>query len=214
MTDNTSLFQSNWQDLPIKDGELLLCEHFYTADEAAALFEELKNELQWRQDSLRIAGREVAIPRLQAWYGDSGTDYAYSGLNLRSLPWNEVLLKIRNRLQNELTTPFNSVLANLYRDGNDSVSWHADDEPELGTNPIIASLSLGATRCFQLKRKKKSEQERLKLDLPGGSLLVMRGALQHNWYHAVLKTKLPVGERINLTFRYIQANPLNPRGNP
>lgn len=211
MTGNSSLFQSVWQNLPIKDGELLLCEQFFSPSEASILYTRLKKELQWRQDVLRIAGKEVAIPRLQAWYGDSGTDYSYSGLKLSALPWNSVLAELKDRLENELNTPFNSVLANDYRDGNDSVSWHADDEPELGQNPVIASLSFGATRCFQLKRKKKSEHERLKLNLPGGSLLVMKGTLQHHWYHAVLKTKLPVGERINLTFRYIQPNFITPQ---
>lgn len=176
--------------------------------QADALFLTLQAHLAWRQDEIRIQGRTLPVPRLQAWYGDPGTRYGYSGIQLDPLPWTPELDLIRARLQ-ELCqasfnqASFNSVLCNLYRHGQDSVSWHADDEPELGINPLIASFSLGATRRFQLKPKRGRGQT-LSLDLPHNSLLVMSGALQHHWIHQVPKTRQDVGPRINLTFRRVR----------
>jgi alkylated DNA repair dioxygenase AlkB len=145
----------------------------------------------------------VASPRLSAWYGDPGAIYSYSGLRLEPLPWTPVLLEIRQVVTDLAETPFNSVLLNLYRDGQDSMGWHSDAEPELGRNPVIASVSLGAVRRFVLRHKKRKEQH-IALELESGSVLVMGGALQHYWRHALPKIRQAVGPRINLTFRLIQ----------
>ena len=141
-------------------------------------------------------------PRLVAWFGDPGAAYTYSGLQLVPEPWSERLGSLRARTEGAAGHPFNSVLCNLYRDGNDSMGLHADAEPELGPNPVIASVSLGATRRFVL-RHAKDRGERLDLDLAGGSLLVMSGTTQHFWRHGVPKQKKITDSRINLTFRRI-----------
>ena len=166
-----------------------------------ALFERLQAEIDWQQDVLLMCGKPIPVPRLQAWYGDPGADYSYSGLSLAPKPWIAVLEDLRQRLDAFLDCPFNSVLANLYRDGKDSVSWHSDDEPELGRNPLIASLSFGATRRFSLRHKRSKEIHHI--ELAAGSLLVMAGETQHNWHHQIAKTQSCDQPRINLTFRRI-----------
>jgi alkylated DNA repair dioxygenase AlkB len=157
------------------------------------------------QQQIKIFGKEVCVPRLTAWYGDKGMSYSYSGITVNPLPWTPALLEIRDRVGARSGTPFNSVLLNQYRTGADSVAWHADDEPELGLNPIIASVSFGGTRKFQLKHKTRKEM-RHSLDLTCGSLLLMRGKTQHHWLHQVPKTKRAVETRVNLTFRVINRN--------
>jgi alkylated DNA repair dioxygenase AlkB len=142
-------------------------------------------------------GRRVLIPRLTAWHGAAG--YVYSGIEMTPAPWNEPLLEIKAVAEAWAGQAFNSVLLNLYRDGRDSVSWHADNEPGLGRDPVIASVSLGAMRRFQMKHRRR--EARVALDLRSGSCLVMAGATQHHWLHQVPKTSRPVGPRINLTFR-------------
>ena len=169
--------------------------------EAEQLFEHFSQSLAWRQDNIFVYGREVAIPRLQAWYGDSHQAYTYSGLTLQALPWTQNLYEIKQAVERYSGCQFNSCLANLYRDGNDSVSWHSDDEPELGINPVIASVSLGAKRDFQLKHK--VQNEKLTVPLNSGSLLLMAGETQHYWQHCIAKTKRVKSPRINLTFRQI-----------
>lgn len=181
---------------------LLYFEADFIADHMA-LFERLAASLQWTQDRIVVYGREIAIPRLNAWYGDPGTDYAYSGLQLQPRPWSLDLAELRERLSTHLQHRFNSVLANFYRDGADSVGRHADDEPELGPLPLIATVSLGATRRFVLYPKKKGVAEPWRADLPGGSLLVMAGRCQPSWQHEVPKTSRPVSGRISLTFRQV-----------
>lgn len=188
--------------IELTDGDLLWVRHFLSPDEATATFHHLRDHIPWRQDSLRIGGKQIPIPRLQAWYGDPGTDYSYSGLRLQPLPWLAALEQLKQRIEDYSNTRYNSLLANLYRDENDSVGWHADNEPELGHNPVIASLSLGDTRDFQLKHRKHPEQK-LKLPLHNGDLLIMKGPLQHHWLHHVPKSKPPCQPRINLTFRRI-----------
>lgn len=187
--------------LPLTDATLWWQPVFLDAPEAIRLFDALRQGLCWRQQAIRLFGRSCPQPRLSAWYGDDGASYRYSGLLLQPLPWPPALLAVRQQLETGLATSFNSVLANLYRDGRDSMGWHSDDEPELGPEPIIASLSLGATRRFQLRHKRQAE--RYSLDLIDGSLLVMAGETQRYWRHQVPKTRHPVGERINLTFRMI-----------
>ena len=179
----------------------------FLAEEASALFSELESTLPWRQESIQLFGRTVAIPRLQSWHGDPGASYRYSGLDLEPEPWTPLLAELRARLETvELGAQFNSVLANLYRDGQDSMGWHADDEPELGAEPVIASLSLGETRTFQLRHRTDRSIARIDLDLPSGSLLWMAGKTQTHWQHALPKRggkRRTWGARINLTFRRI-----------
>jgi alkylated DNA repair dioxygenase AlkB len=151
---------------------------------------------------MKMYGKEILLPRLTAWYGDENARYKYSGIVNIPLPWTEELLLIKHKVEEISQTKFNSVLLNYYRNGNDSMGWHSDDEKELSTNPTISSVSFGATRNFQFKHKsvKKSNQNFL---LNNGSLLIMKGETQHNWLHQVPKTKTIIGERINLTFRAV-----------
>ncbi len=165
------------------------------------LFQALQNSIPWQQHVIKVYGRSLPAPRLSAWYGDPGAVYSYSGLRLEPLPWTPDLLEIRSIVEELVTAQFNSALLNLYRDGRDSVGWHSDAEPELGRNPLIASVSLGAIRRFVLQHKKIRQQ--VVLDLPPGSVLLMSGPTQHYWRHQLPKTRRTVGPRINLTFRLI-----------
>jgi len=175
---------------------------FLTPAEAQRFYVELRHSIAWRQDSIRIFGKYVKQPRLTALYGDSGKSYSYSGIRMDPNPFTQPLTHLRHKVEKFVQARFSSCLLNLYRDGNDSNGWHADDEKELGSQPLIASLSLGATRSFQLKHR-KMKGLRHRMPLQAGSLLVMKGATQENWLHQVPKTRKPVGERINLTFRQI-----------
>ena len=169
---------------------------------ATAYFDELC-ALPLEQTRIHIHGRELPIPRLNAWHGDPDAAYAYSGVHFEPRPWTPALQHCRELAEQQSGQQFNSVLVNLYRDGNDSVAWHADNEPHLGRNPVIASLSLGETRRFRLKHRQDKRREPLSLDLPHNSLLIMQGALQHRWVHAVPKTQRHCTPRINLTFRRV-----------
>ncbi len=184
-----------------RDGEALYVARFLSDDEAAALFDVLLQSLAWQQPQLRIFGRIVAAPRLEAWYGDPGASYRYSGLAHDPIPWTVELQNLRKRVQAAADTEFNSVLANLYRTGTDSNGWHADDEPELGTNPIIASISLGTARPFLLRHR--ASGERIEVALEPGSLLIMQGATQQCWQHSIPKQPTVQTSRINLTFRRV-----------
>lgn len=170
--------------------------------QADALFDDLMREVAWEVHRIRLFGREVASPRLSCWIGDPGASYRYSGTVFAPHPWPACLQSVRARLSREFGVAFNSVLANRYRDGRDAMGWHRDAEPELGPQPVIASLSLGAVRRFRLKPD-AADAAGLALDLPHGSLLVMRGPTQANARHALPRTAKPLGERINLTFRRI-----------
>ena len=203
MSQTDFFSDNNRQILPIDDGELLLIPQAFSPETVANLFVLLREQVQWSQDEICIAGRQVAIPRLQAWYGDSDAFYSYSGLSMKPSVWTQTLLGIKQTVEALTEATFNSVLLNLYRDGRDSMGWHSDDEPELGVKPVIASVSFGATRDFVLRHKQK-DIKKIKLSLPNGSLLLMSGRLQQYWQHQVPKTRLPVGERINLTFRLIK----------
>ena len=176
---------------------------FVGNEQADRWFARLHAEVDWTQDEIRMYGRDVLVPRLSAWYGDEGADYAYSGIPLVLRPWTPLLEAIRDAVQAQCGHAFNSVLLNLYRDGRDSVAWHADDEPELGRHPLIASLSLGQVRTFQLKHRSDRDLERIDLDLEHGSLLLMAGETQAHWVHAIPKRKKPLEPRINLTFRRV-----------
>jgi len=195
----------DYQTLAMPDADVVFYPAFFTAAESDVLLNRLHQEIQWKQEAARIAGKSVALPRLIAWYGDPGNRYAYSGIEIDPLPWIPLLLDIKTRVEPTLgeTFHFNSVLLNLYRDQHDSVGWHSDDEPELGRNPVIASVSFGAARPFQFKHKTLRD-ERRSIALTHGSLLLMRGPTQHFWKHQIPKSKQPLGPRINLTFRVIQ----------
>jgi alkylated DNA repair dioxygenase AlkB len=161
----------------------------------------LQRDLAWRSQEITLFGRPVLQPRLMDWYADSGVTYRYSGLTLGPKPWPAVLTELRERLERYCGASFNSVLCNAYRDGRDSMGWHADDEPELGPEPLIASLNLGATRRFRIRPRGGGPS--VGVDLESGSLLLMSGRCQADYQHAVPKTRRPVGLRINLTFRNI-----------
>lgn len=189
--------------LDLADGDVLLFEDCFSAEENRVLFLRLRDEIRWAQEKIRIYGRDVDLPRLTAWHGDSGASYSYSGITHAPHPWTELLLLIKKKVEARAKAHFNSVLLNFYRSGRDGVAWHSDDEPELGPQPVIASASFGAARTFQLKHKFSKDAKRVDLELPGGSLLIMRGPTQKNWLHQVPKTKKDVQPRINLTFRAI-----------
>ncbi len=186
------------QRLELLDGGTLeYDEAFYSSDNADAIFEQLRADIPWQQER----GRMGPFPRLTAWYADAGLAYSYSGVIHEPLAWTRTLTHIRNRVGVAARSSFNSVLLNYYRGGQDSIGYHSDAEPELGINPIIASISLGEIRRFVLKHV--ASGQKLTFDLAHGSLLVMAGTCQHHWVHGVPKTKAAVGPRINLTFRTI-----------
>lgn len=187
-------------DLP--DCEVLHWPAAFEVSEATRLQAALRQGIDWRDEEIIMFGRRLPVPRRVAWHGDPGASYTYSGTLHVPQPWTPELTSIRDLVQQLSGASFNAVLLNLYRDGRDGMGWHADDEPELGPNPVIASVSLGATRRFCLRHRRRRD---LRVDLPlaHGSLLVMSGPTQHHWVHALPKTTVPVGERINLTFRQV-----------
>jgi len=191
------------RDLGLPDAEIRYLPGAFTQADADRLFDALRRGIDWRQEQITLFGQRRLVPRLVAWHGDPGARYTYSGAVHEPLPWTPALLELRDRVESLAGQPFNSVLLNLYRDGRDGMGWHADDEPELGRDPVIASVSLGATRRFRLRHRK--HRDTIHVDLGHGSLLLMQGPTQHHWVHAVPKTSRPVGERINLTFRRILA---------
>ena len=187
-------------DLP--GAEVALDPAWLPQAQADALFAALHAAVPWEVHRIRLFGRDVDSPRLSCWIGDAEATYTYSGTRFVPRPWPGALLPIRERLARELGVDFNSVLANLYRDGRDYMGWHSDAEAELGPRPVIASLSLGAVRRFALKSRVDPATKRV-IELPHGSLLLMRGQTQRNYRHALPKTARPLSPRINLTFRRI-----------
>ncbi|MEQ8959172.1 MAG: alpha-ketoglutarate-dependent dioxygenase AlkB [Coleofasciculus sp. C2-GNP5-27] len=185
------------------DGEVIFYKNFFNTNDSDRFLSELQSTTKWQQDTIQIFGKRILLPRLTAWHGDEGRAYTYSGIEQHPEPWTPVLYSIKERIEKVAKVRFNSVLLNLYRHGRDSVSWHSDDEPELGNNPIIGSVSFGGTRCFSLKHKQIKERK-VDIDLPHGSFLLMRGETQHHWKHQIAKTTKSVSPRINLTFRIIQ----------
>jgi alkylated DNA repair dioxygenase AlkB len=180
---------------------------FLDRADADALLERLWRELVWSCREIRLFGRTVLQPRLVAWYGDPGAVYRYSGLRLEPAGWHPDLARLRDRIEQVTGHEFKSVLANAYRDGRDSMGWHSDDERELGPEPVIASLSLGAPRRFVARPRSRSGGGRTRCEflLEHGSLLLMGGRCQRDYQHAVPRTACPAGLRINLTYRWIQA---------
>ena len=198
------MYHTAFERLPLLDAELWLQRSFLRDDEATHCFDLLLHELEWRQGSVTLFGRKHDIPRLQAWYGDVGAQYTYSGMRLSAAPWTVTLDTLKTRIGQIADVPFNSVLANFYRDGADSVGWHSDNERDLGKDPVIASLSLGATRRFQLRHRGRPELPVVNIDLAPGDLLIMAGPMQSHWHHQIPKTAKRVGPRINLTFRLVK----------
>jgi alkylated DNA repair dioxygenase AlkB len=190
------------EKLPLPDGEVLLFQDFINAAEASSMFKKLKQATPWQQDTLSFGGKKVLIPRLQAWYGEKNSRYGYSGLALSPLPWTPLLGDLKSRIEKLADTGFNSVLVNYYRDGKDSVAWHSDDEKELGKAPVIASLSLGETRRFELRHRHKKGQK-FACELSHGSLLIRGSGIQQHWQHQVPKQAGVTRGRINLTFRQV-----------
>ena len=187
-------------DLP--DASIELYPEFFSRVQSDAYFQELMVSANWKQQKLRYYGKLIDLPRLTAWYGDKGKSYKYSGIKVESEPWLPTLTAIKRQIETVSDVEFNSVLLNLYRSERDSVAWHSDDEPELGENPTIGSVSFGEERVFHL-RHKKNEALRAKVTLLHGSYLLMKGRTQRYWQHQIAKTSRPCGPRINLTFRLI-----------
>ncbi|HUH39048.1 MAG TPA: alpha-ketoglutarate-dependent dioxygenase AlkB [Spongiibacteraceae bacterium] len=197
------LLDNTWHTVALPGAELrwlpgAVAEH-------QALYTQLCAELAWGRERLTIFGREHPVPRLMAWYGEADAHYRYSGVAHQPLPWTPTLAALRAQVEALSGVAFNSVLANWYRDGADGMGRHSDDEPELGAQPVIASLSLGASRRFVLHRRDKSLPSHTLL-LHGGSLLIMAGTTQQYWQHSLPRTRKPVDGRINLTFRWIHAD--------
>lgn len=187
---------------PLPDASISYYPNFLELGQATRYFENFLENLHWEQYSIKIFGRSIPQPRLSALYGLNELPYTYSNLRLQAIGFPEELKEIQQMLYASTGVEFSHCLANLYRDGRDSMGWHSDNEKELGPNPVIASISLGAIRKFQLKHKEKKEAK-FSLELDHGSLLVMEGTTQHHWKHQVPKTAKPISERINLTFRKI-----------
>jgi len=189
--------------LNLPQSEITYYPNFLSKDTADAYFELLRHNVPWRQDSIKVFGKTYPQPRMTALYGSNNRSYSYSNIIMEPLPFTETLQDIKEKIDTHTGTRFTTCLLNLYRDGRDSNGWHSDNEKELGTNPTIASLTLGQARFFHLKHKKeKSYRKRILLE--HGSLLVMGGETQHHWLHQIPKTTRPLGERINLTFRVIK----------
>ncbi|GAA0742079.1 alpha-ketoglutarate-dependent dioxygenase AlkB [Ideonella azotifigens] len=189
--------------LQIEDAEISFARQIDLGEPTDEVLRELIDSTPWRQEAVTIYGKKHLQPRLVAWYGDVGRTYSYSGISLEPLLWTDTLAKLRDIVQDLVNERFNSVLLNYYRDHRDSMGFHSDDEKELGPTPVIASVSLGATRTFVLKHKTRPELSPVRLELPSGSLLLMKGLTQKNWKHGIDKQSKPCGPRVNLTFRRI-----------
>jgi alkylated DNA repair dioxygenase AlkB len=189
--------------ISLRDATVVYYPNFISVKYASEVFQKLLKETAWREDTIKIYGKVYKQPRLTALYGEEGKSFSYSGITMSPSKFTSLLYNLKTLIEKETNIKFNTVLLNLYRDGNDSNGWHSDDEKELGDNPVIASLSLGAKRYFHLKHKKDKE---LKFKIPPehGSLLLMKGTTQHYWLHQVPKSKKVTEPRINLTFRLIK----------
>jgi len=186
-----------------KQGILSFYPDFLPTNVTDDFYNSLLSNLAWSEEHIQMFGKTMKVPRLVCWYGDRHSVYRYSGVEHLPLPWTNTLIELKDKIETFTQHRFNSVLCNLYRDGNDSMGWHSDDEKELGQHPFIASLSLGDSRIFKVRHK--SSKEQCKLVLPHGSLLIMSGAFQKYWQHCIPKTNTSLASRINLTFRTIKS---------
>jgi len=203
-TSNEWLNGQAAQNILPRDGTVFLFNEFFSDEEGHILFEKLKDNIQWRQEPIKLFGKQVMQPRLTAWHGDDGTAYSYSGITMQPQPWTADLNFIRARLQKLLGLSFNSALLNYYRNGADSMGWHRDNERSLGKNPTIASVSFGVSRAFVFKHTTEKIPV-INIPLHNGSVLIMSGATQHYWLHALNKEKAVDSGRISITFRNIIA---------
>jgi alkylated DNA repair dioxygenase AlkB len=183
------------------DLKIRILEDFFNSVDSNKLLKKFISKLPWESMMIKMFGRDTKIPRLQCWIGDEGCEYRYSGKQLSRQIWNQDLIMIRKKIYQELKIDFNSVLANYYRDGKDSMGWHSDDEKELGPNPTIASISFGSER--DLVFRNKITKETLAIPQTNGCLILIDGETQRNWQHSIKKTQKVIGPRINLTFRNI-----------
>ncbi len=190
--------------LNMPDADVIYDPGCFSRQESDQYLQALTETIAWRQEVIILFGKVIPQPRLTAWYGDEGAIYTYSNLTNHPLDWTPELLVIKQRCEEAAQTNFNSVLLNFYRNGQDSMGWHQDNEPELGKHPVIASVNFGATRRFQLRHKKRKDLDTVSIDLEHGSLLLMQGTTQEFWKHQLPKTAQPIGARINLTFRLIR----------
>lgn len=198
-----ALFPSDKITFDLPNAEIEYYPQLFDKEKADLLFEKLYREIPWQQDNITVFGKTHRQPRLTALFGNEGKPYSYSNIVMQPHPWNAVLTFIKEEVENACDEKFTTVLLNLYRDGKDSNGWHADNEKELGRNPVIASVSFGAERLFHLQHNSVKEA-RQKILLNHGSLLLMKGETQHFWKHQIPKTAKPIGSRINLTFRSIR----------
>ncbi len=188
--------------LSMPNAEVTFYRNFFDSQESDRIFEILRDEINWRQDKMKLYGKDINLPRKTAWYGDMDKSYTFSGIHLNPEPWTPTLLEVKERIEDVAGVEFNSVLLNLYRHGNDGISWHTDEEPELGENPVIGSVSFGGTRKFMF-RHRQDKDIKAEVELTDGSFLLMAGETQHFWQHQIPKTSRHVEPRINLTFRVI-----------
>ena len=191
-------------DLHLRDAEVSWHRHWLSRDTADTLQRTLRDDVPWEVHTIRMFGRQVDSPRLSCWMGDPAARYRYSGTEFVPQPWHPALLPLRDQLTAFCGHAFNSVLLNRYRDGDDGMGWHSDNEPELGPAPVIASLSLGAARRFLLRRR-DDHAKKAEVLLDHGDLLVMGGQTQRHYQHSLPKSARPLAERLNLTFRWINA---------
>jgi alkylated DNA repair dioxygenase AlkB len=198
-----SLFPKEKITFNIPDADIEYYPNFYKNDRANELFEKLRKEIPWQQDNIKVYGKIHPQPRLTALFGNEGKAYSYSNIVMQPHHWNPLLVFIKNEIEEICQENFTTVLLNYYRDGKDSNGWHADNEKELGRDPVIASVSFGAERYFHLQHNIIKEQK-LKIKLEHGSLLIMKGPTQHFWKHQIPKTNVAIGPRINGTFRIIK----------
>ncbi len=195
--------ENKYQNLLPKDGEVFYLPDFFTKEENKRYYNALLQKIEWQQDKIKLFGKTHDVPRLTALYGNADKPYTYSSITMKSTAWLPELLEIKNKIEEVVKSDFTTVLLNLYRTGKDSMGWHSDDEKELGLNPLIVSVSFGATRIFKLQHN-NDKSLRQSLELTDGSLLLMQGQTQHFWKHAIPKTSKITEPRINLTFRVIQ----------
>ena len=197
----SSLFNISENLLP-SDGEVHFYPSFFSKKESDDLMQSLLENIAWKQEPIKIFGKEIMQPRLTAWYGEPDKSYSYSGITMNPLPWAAELLHIKTKIETISPVIYNSALLNLYRDGKDSMGWHRDNEKELGINPVIGSVNFGATRTFKLRNY--TDKKIVKsIDLTHGSFLLMQGSTQHFWEHQIPKTAKICEPRINITFRLI-----------
>jgi alkylated DNA repair dioxygenase AlkB len=199
------LFSSDirFTPVPLEEADVSFLVRFPFPMADADVFQKLHRDTPWVHEEVVVWGKKHLQPRLTAWYGDSGRSYTYSGTVMHPLPWTDLLLSLKRELEQLVDEPFNSVLLNLYRNQNDRMGFHSDNEPSLGPDPTIASLSYGATRTLIFKHKRRKDIPPKPLKLTSGSLLLMKGSTQRNWNHGINKESIPIGPRINLTFRNI-----------